>query len=401
MKTAVEKVASDASLQDAWQSIKKGKKGRPSFNRPDHTGESLYSFGANLEGRLSSIQRRLLDGKYYFERLEPVFVPKPNGKERLICIPTIQDRVVQRAILNFLKPRNGWMNNGISYGFVPDLTVGEALEESVSLRNQRPWVFKTDIKAFFDHIPRTQLEERLKVRVKATTILPLLKAAMGCEILCDPHSSLAVKLKKSDIQIGRGVRQGMPLSPYFANVVMEPFDKRCREAGLSAIRYADDLIFFVESNEEAMKAKDFCLHELGKLGLGIPDLGGDSKTKIYTPSEPAEFLGLEIAQASKGYEIRVSSGQMERIKQKILCYGNVKEMIAKGYDITRFGNALESTVRAYESVYEDCANFSDLKSHMANCRRAALESIFGQLGVDLGKLSSAQRQFLCLTEGAA
>lgn len=401
MKTAVEIVASDASLQDAWQSVKKGKKGRPSFNRLDHTGESLYSFGANLNGRIASIQRRLLAGKYYFERLEPVFVPKPNGKERLICIPTVQDRVVQRAILNYLKPRNGWMNNGISYGFVPDLTVGEALDEAVSLRSKNPWVFKTDIKAFFDHIPRPQLDERLKIKIRATTILPLLRAAMGCEILCQPNSNLATKLKKSDIQTGRGVRQGMPLSPYFANVVMEPFDKRCREAGLSAIRYADDLIFFVKSQEDALQAKAFCLNELGKLGLGIPDLGGDSKTKIYDPSESADFLGLEIAKSSVGYEIRVSSAQMERVKQRILSYGNVKELINRGYDITKFGNALESTVRAYEAVYEDCSNFADFKSHTANCRRAALEEIFGQLGVDLEKLSKAQRQFLCLTEGAA
>ena len=99
--------------------------------------------------------------------------------------------------------------------------------------------------------------------------------------------------------------------------------------------------------------------------------------------------------------MRISSTQMERIKQKIKSYGNVKELINRGYDITKFGNALESTVRAYEAVYEDCANIADLKSHMDNCKRAALEDIFGQLGVDLKNLSNAQRQFLCLTEGAA
>lgn len=188
----------------------------------------------------------------------------------------------------------------------------------------------------------------------------------------------------------------MPLSPYFANVMLEPFDQACAKAELNAIRYADDLAFFADTKGLAEQCEDFCRTELERLSLGIPELGLASKTRIYSPQEPADFLGVEIAIAEKGYQLRVSPRQMDVIKGRIHALGNLKELRERGLDITRFGSALSSTVRSFAAAYEHCSNMADLQQHLDACRSNAVRSAVKSLGVDLDRLSGDARWFLGL-----
>lgn len=288
------------------------------------------------------------------------------------------------------------MANGVSYGFVPELSVSDAVDQARKYRQDRRWVFKTDITAFFDRIDRGLLIHRLERRVKHPTLRPLLHAAVGCEIHVE-QPSFRRKLKQMDLREGRGVRQGMPLSPYFANVMLEPFDKACQHAGLHAVRYADDLVFFASSEAEASGIQSFCLDQLAALKLEIPALVDGSKTRIYGPDEPAEFLGLELAPTTgQGYELRVSSKQMERIKHRIHSYGSIRELRQRNLGLASFGNALESAVRAYEAAYEHCANATDLAAHIASCRQNAISNVMAQLGICVSRLDAERRWFLGL-----
>lgn len=397
MATAIDQVASETMLKAAWADVSRNRRNKPSYHREGVDKESLYSFSARLESNVAHLSSEIRKGDFRFGALQPAFVPKANGKDRLICIPAVRDRVVQRALLTFLRPKNGWMANGVSFGFVPDLSVTDALARARDLRRLKPWVFKTDITAFFDHMDRGILSDLLRRRMRHKTLLPLFEAAIRCEI--EPANAAQKKklLRDFSVQPGRGVRQGMPLSPYFANLMLEPFDRACVHAKMDAIRYADDLAFFVSSEDEALQAQAFCLAQLGALKLDIPVLADGSKTRIYRPEEPAEFLGQELAPTGRGdYELRVSAAQMARMKEQILTFGSLSELQLRGHDISRFGNALLASVRAYEAVYEDCANAKDVAAHLDNCRRVALERILVELGIKPRELTAKQAWFLGL-----
>jgi len=399
-KVALEVIATRAALRAAWKRVSKGKLAGPSAFRPGVDGESLDSFSRCLDARLAEISTAIRGGSYRFSSLKPFLVPKPNGKNRLICVPTVSDRVVQRAMLDFLTPRNGWIANGVSFGFVPDLGVPDAVKLAVTYRADAPWVFKTDITAFFDRIDRGLLIQRVRSKIKHRSLHALMESVASCEIHHE-GDAMARKLKALDVRAGRGVRQGMPLSPFFANLMLEPFDRACKEKNLGAIRYADDLAFFTSSEDEARTVQQFCVQELTALRLDIPELGQNSKTRIYGPTESAEFLGVDLRAAAGGqFEVAVSSELMHQIKQRIYLYGNLSELQTRGLDITRFGNALRAAVAAYGATYSYCANAKDLKNHLASWEQEVMTRIIRELGIDVNALSSGQRWFLGLEEGA-
>src|SRR5579862_1957142 len=93
-------VASTRSLEEAWRDVTRAKKRLPSFLRLGLDEQSMETFERRRDQNLLELGRRLRNGGFKFSQLEPVFIPKPNGKERLICVPIIADRVVQRALLN-------------------------------------------------------------------------------------------------------------------------------------------------------------------------------------------------------------------------------------------------------------------------------------------------------------
>ena len=209
-------------------------------------------------------------------------------------MPTVRDRIVQRALLDYLTQKYGnRLANRISFGFVKNRTVQQAAKIACSLRLVHPWVFKTDITAFFDQIDRSVLAAAIKRIIRDRSLHKLLIEALSLEI-SPPSDSVARRISKLGIKKGRGVRQGMPLSPFFANLILQPFDNAVVQANFPAVRYADDLVFFAPNEQKCYEIHSFCRTELGKLTLEIPDISPDSKSCIYPPETPAEFLGLGL-----------------------------------------------------------------------------------------------------------
>ena len=383
-------------LETAWHEVTQTKKRLPSFYRVGLDGQSMQTFESRRDQGLAELGRRIRQKQFRFSLLEPVFVPKQNGKERLICVPIIADRIVQRALLNFVSRGATWMDNGISYGFVRARTVPQAVDQAKKLRQQKPWAIKTDITAFFDCIDRGLLWEMLTRRVKHRSLHPLLEQAMNCEIAVG-NNSLKDKLRKVGVRPGRGVRQGMALSPYFANVMLEPFDKACIKRGCAAVRYADDLLFFADSRAEAERVLEFCTTELRKLNLGIPELADESKTQIAAPAEPVAFLGTELAcTQGEGYELRVASAQFDKMKEALYDLKSVADLRKRNLDVARFGNSLEARVRAFEAAYEHCVNLPDVLEHLKACRNNVVEALMDSLGVQIKTLNDDARWFLGL-----
>jgi RNA-directed DNA polymerase len=150
------------------------------------------------------------------------------------------------------------------------------VKEAQALRRLKRWVYKTDITAFFDSIDRDVLREKIAHHVRDRSLHQVLISAANCE-LAPTSREKEKRIKAAGIQVGKGVRQGMPLSPFFANLLLKNFDESIQNANISMVRYADDLICFCETNDACSAAHDLVGAALLKEGLAVPPVGPQSK----------------------------------------------------------------------------------------------------------------------------
>lgn len=397
MANAYQKVLSRDSLWEAWRHLYKNAKpsGRDTVGS-DAT--SINDFERNVHVHLRLLHQELASGHYRFSDLRPVLLKKRNGKDRLICIPTVRDRIVQRALLNFLADKySAKLKNKISYGFLPDRSVQDAAAVAVRIRNVKKWVFKTDIASFFDRIPRDELTRRIESLVRESSLHSLLRSAVACEIGAAKRSSQR-RVRNLGIRPGLGVRQGMPLSPFFSNVLLREFDEAVSKRRYQAVRYADDLIFFAESAVECEEIFKYCHAALGKLGLEIPPVGKGSKSEIYAPSDVAEFLGLSLAPlTSGGYTLILSTKQIEQIRKEMMAFSSLEELLSRGITLKNLVPAMSAKASGYLHAYQCCSNYEQLENMLNKIGGDALHRLYTNgLGLDVGKLSSAAIRFLGL-----
>lgn len=353
----------------------------------------------NNLGRISEEMRSARG--YQFAPLRPVLISKGNRKYRLICIPTVRDRIVQKSIQAVLQKNvrsKYWKFNGISYGFVKGKSVGSAIQKALRLRDAHPYVYKTDITSFFDNIDRARLKEEVNKKIPNTSLHTLLFNAIDCEIL-DANSSKKHYLQKTGMQPFQGVRQGMPLSPLFANFYLCDFDDLIKKKGLNCIRYADDLIFFSDSEEKCEQIHTFCKTHLHSFGLEIPEPGDQaSKTQIVSPSNQIEFLGMSIVRNGDGkYVAEIPEKQRKIIREALFQFADINYLSRTKTTIKNYTQKLISTVHGYEAAYEECDGFKDfqicLKQWAGNAMRHLMLKEFK---IKHHKLSEEQKRFLSI-----
>lgn len=292
--TALDKLRSATKLAEIWRDYWKDQKHKRSA--PGVDGVTPQHFNSIIERNLRFLRSELCEG-YTYSALRGIPVPKKDPtKKRLICVPTVRDRLVQRALLTFIEckaPQLG-IANDVSFGFIPAKAgakrgVHAARIEAVRRRQQQPWAFKADIEAFFDSISREELIHDFQESFRLRSLTPLIKGAINCEV-DNSEPGIRRVLEQNGIKRGRGLRQGMPLSPILSNFVLREFDRIFARRGFGLIRYADDLIVLAGSRDECERIKEITISELAKLKLSI----NPAKTVIYSPEQPAEFLGMEL-----------------------------------------------------------------------------------------------------------
>jgi RNA-directed DNA polymerase len=403
MSKALAEIASIPSLSAAWQRLfgQSRSRSRDGFGVD---GESLNQFKEREQGNIKLLSFQVRKGEYAFSSLTAHLIPKPNGNGiRVICVPTVRDRIVQRAVVDYLTKhymvsgkKTSKLMNPISFGFLKGRTVGEAVQKAAKYRNSAPWVYKTDITKFFDQIPRPELHRLIARHVTEKSLHDLLIAASECEI-DESRRRTREALTKNGIRPGIGVRQGMPLSPIFANLLMVGFDRALNRAGARALRYADDLIFFASSRDECLKYHEFCKKELGKIGLTVPEIGGESKSQIFAPAETADFLGIGIARSGKSYFPVVTHAQFKKMREKFLTLGDVTQLASRKIRLATFGGVLDSTIEGYMSCYRFCHNYEEVDKQLMQFREMAIRNLLRDgLHVDVNSLKPEARIFLGL-----
>lgn len=218
-------------LREAWRRVRS----RHGVGGID--GETIEEIEARgVEPFLMEIHNQLREGRYHPVAVRRVNIPKPNGKNRPLGIPTIRDRVVQMAVKILIEPIFEAEFLGCSYGFRPKRNAIEALERIRETANQGyNWVLDVDIKSYFDNIQHSKLIEKVSQRISDRRVIKLIRKWLESGVMVEG------RYEKTMV----GTPQGGVISPLLSNIYLhyldEMWERKYSTLGIIT-RYADDFI---------------------------------------------------------------------------------------------------------------------------------------------------------------
>lgn len=249
---------------------------------------------AGLQEWLSGIGKQLRERSYRPDPVRRVMIPKPNGGERPLGIPTIRDRVVQSAVKLVIEPIFEADLEPNAYGYRPGRSAGDAVEAVHDLlRRGYTDVVDADLSKYFDTIPHDQLMRSVARRIVDKDILRLIKMWLKAPV--EETDKDGRKRLTGGKRTKQGTPQGGVISPLLANLYMNRFLKHWRltEQGRKlkahVIAYADD--FVILSRGHAAEAKAWAGAVMTRLGLSL----NEAKTSLRNAwNERFDFLGYSF-----------------------------------------------------------------------------------------------------------
>jgi len=236
---------------------------------PGVDGQTWGAYGEGLEENLAHLHARVHRGAYRALPSRRRMIPKPDGRERPLGIASIEDKIVQRAVVEVLNVVYEEEFLGFSYGFRPGRSQHDALDALwVGIgRTNVNWVLDADVRSFFDTVDHEWLMRFVEHRVGDRRILRLIRKWLKVGVL-DGAVLTAGEM---------GTPQGAVISPLLANIYLHyVFDlwfrqwRRLRARGnVIAVRYADDLVLGFESEIEARAFLTELQSRFGAFGLSL------------------------------------------------------------------------------------------------------------------------------------
>jgi group II intron reverse transcriptase/maturase len=283
------------NFQEAFDAVKRNK-GAAGI---DH--RSIAETALHWEQHGAQIEEKLKAGTYIPSPVLGVKIPKANGGERLLGIPTVQDRGIQQAMQQILMPIFNDDFSKSSYGYRPYLSAHDAVKQAQAYVHQgKTWVIDIDISAFFDEVNHDILMYLINQKVTESAVLDLIRKYLKTGIMLDGKVERRTK----------GVPQGSPLSPLLANIYLDKLDKELEKRELSFCRYADDVCIYVSSERSAIRVLESLTLWIEKhLKLRV----NQDKSGVGRPWD-GQYLGFRITEES---EISISPKSIERYKERV------------------------------------------------------------------------------------
>lgn len=294
----LEQALARENMQRAWKRVK-ANKGSAGVDGLDIAQTAEY-----LRWTWPELRQQLLEGSYRPQPVRRVGIPKPDGSERELGIPTVTDRLIQQALLQVLQPLIDPTFSEYSYGFRPGRRAqGAVLAAQRYAQQGCHVVVDVDLSKFFDRVNHDILIDRLRKRVNDPGVIRLVRAYLNAGIM------------DGGVVMGRheGTPQGGPLSPLLANVLLDEVDRELERRGHCFARYADDCNVYVRSHKAGERVMRLLRRCYDKLHLVI----NASKSAI-TSVFGRKFLGYVLWQTKDGDVRRaVSTRALQAFKLRI------------------------------------------------------------------------------------
>lgn len=239
-------------------------------------GLTWEEYGEGLPERLADLHERLHRGSYRAQAARRHYIPKPDGRQRPLGITALEDKIVQRAVVEVLNAIYEEEFLEFSYGFRPGRSQHDALD-AVAVAIERTtvrWVVDADIAGFFDTVEHEHLIAFVEHRVGDRRIVRLIRKWLKAGVM-----------EEGKVTPGRvGTPQGAVISPLLANIYLHyvldlwvrQWQRRHARENVVLVRYADDFIVGFADKSEAERFKKAMEHRLGQFGLRL----NSDKTRV-------------------------------------------------------------------------------------------------------------------------
>jgi group II intron reverse transcriptase/maturase len=236
---------------------------------PGVDGVTWRDYGLDLEANLQDLHARVQRGAYRARPSRRVFIPKPDGRLRPLGVAALEDKILQRAVVEVLNAVYEEDFLGFSYGFRPGRGQHDALDAlAVAIDRRRVnWVLDADIRDFFSRLDQGWLERFLEHRIADRRVLRLIQKWLRAGVIEDGEWS----------KTEEGTAQGASVSPLLANVYLhhvfdlwaDQWRRRHARGDVIFSRFADDYVAGFEHREDAERFLADLRERFAKFGLEL------------------------------------------------------------------------------------------------------------------------------------
>lgn len=292
----IDKIYRRENLKEAFKAVKKNN------GAPGVDGETVQDFAMELELNIERLHVELKTNTYVPQPVRRVEIPKDGGGTRPLGIPSVSDRVVQQALVNVIEPHFDKDFHPSSYGYRRGRSQHNAVAKArfYMKKHELCHVVDMDLSKCFDTLDHKLLIEGVAKKVSDGRVLKLIELFLKSGIMQDGV------FRETDI----GATQGSVSSPLLSNIYLDQFDQEMRRRDIRIVRYADDILIFAKSKQEAGDYRAIATNILEKeMKLKV----NKEKTHLTNLWKGVAFLGFEIR---AGYTI-VQKKRIERFKNKV------------------------------------------------------------------------------------
>ena len=276
------------SKKEVWEAYQRVKANKGAAGVDD---ESIEDFERNLKDNLYKIWNRMSSGSYFPPPVRTVKIPKKNGGERKLGIPTVADRIAQQVVKARLEPELEPLFHADSYGYRPGKSALDAVGQARERCWRSDWVLDLDIKGFFDNLDQDLLTRAVKKHAKDRWVVLYIERWLKAPVQEEDGRLVPRE---------RGTPQGGVISPLLANLFLHYALDRWLAANypnISFERYADDVIAHCRTERQAQEVRKAIAERLRACGLELhPEktkivyCKDDLRRRTY-PNEKFDFLG--------------------------------------------------------------------------------------------------------------
>lgn len=256
-------------FQESWKRLRKG-----AAYGIDAVSSAEYA--VNLDTHIDNVIARLKQGRYQAPAVKRVYIPKSDGRQRPLGLPTIEDKLVQRAVGIAVSAVYEQEFLDMAYGFRPKRNAHQAIDDvkTAIARGKVSWVVDADIRSFFDEMEHGWLIQFVSHRIKDKTILRLIRKWLKAGVMEDGKR----------VKSATGAPQGGVISPVLANIylhyvidlwVTKVVRKHIR-GEMHSFRYADDTLFTFQYRQDALRFIKAMRQRVAKFHLRL----NEDKTKL-------------------------------------------------------------------------------------------------------------------------